>query len=159
MEQYRFHLEKYHTGCKKLCPQCGCKACFTRYVDSKREIKFPDYVGRCDHEQSCGYHFTPRGYFQENPEILNAMMKEKQDTIQISLAPRQEPQPSFIDYAIMEQTLSHYDINPLYTFLARCIGQAVSPLPDRHVKEMGRCCRILAGGLQRTCPYRKDYAV
>lgn len=45
MEQYRFHLEKYHTGCKKLCPQCGCKACFTRYVDSKREIKFPDYVG------------------------------------------------------------------------------------------------------------------
>lgn len=85
MEQYRFHLEKYHTGCKKLCPQCGCKACFTRYVDSKREIKFPDYVGRCDHEQSCGYHFTPRGYFQENPEILNAMMKEKQDTIQIYL--------------------------------------------------------------------------
>ena len=80
MEQYRFHLEKYHTGCKKLCPQCGCKACFTRYVDSKREIKFPDYVGRCDHEQSCGYHFTPRGYFQENPEILNAMMKEKHDT-------------------------------------------------------------------------------
>lgn len=50
MEQYRFHLEKYHTGCKKLCPQCGCKACFTRYVDSKREIKFPDYVGRCDHD-------------------------------------------------------------------------------------------------------------
>lgn len=76
MEQYRFHLEKYHTGCKKQCPKCGCKACFTRYVDSKREITFPDYVGRCDREQSCGYHFTPREYFQENPEIINAMMKE-----------------------------------------------------------------------------------
>ena len=88
MEQYRFHLEKYHTGCKKQCPKCGCKACFTRYVDSKREITFPDYVGRCDHEQSCGYHFTPRDYFKENPEILNVMMKEKQDTIQISPAPR-----------------------------------------------------------------------
>lgn len=139
MEQYRFHLEKYHTGCKKLCPQCGCKACFTRYVDSKREIKFPDYVGRCDHEQSCGYHFTPRGYFQENPEILNAMMKEKQDTIQISLAPRQEPQPSFIDYAIMEQTLSHYDINPLYTFLARCIGK----------EDTDRLCRLYRIGTSR----------
>lgn len=40
MEQYRFHLEKYHTGCKKQCPKCGCKACFTHYVDSKREIHF-----------------------------------------------------------------------------------------------------------------------
>ena len=114
MEQYRFHLEKYHTGCKKLCPQCGCKACFTRYVDSKREIKFPDYVGRCDHEQSCGYHFTPRGYFQE-------------------------PQPSFIDYAIMEQTLSHYDINPLYTFLARCIGK----------EDTDRLCRLYRIGTSR----------
>lgn len=139
MEQYRFHLEKYHTGCKKQCPKCGCKACFTRYVDSKREITFPDYVGRCDHEQSCGYHFTPRDYFKENPEILNVMMKEKQDTIQISPAPRQEPQPSFIDNVIMEQTLSHYDINPLYTFLARCIGK----------EDTDRLCRLYRVGTSK----------
>lgn len=123
MDQYRFHLEKYHTGCKKQCPKCGNKACFTRYVDSKREVTFPDYVGRCDHEQSCGYHFAPRDYFKENPEILNTMMKEKQDMIQISTVPRQKPEPSFIDKAIMERTLSHYAINPLYTFLTRSVGK------------------------------------
>lgn len=67
------------------------------------------------------------------------MMKEKQDTIQISLAPRQEPQPSFIDYAIMEQTLSHYDINPLYTFLARCIGK----------EDTDRLCRLYRIGTSR----------
>lgn len=123
MEQHRFHLEKYHTGCKKQCPKCSNKACFTRYVDSEKEVTFPDYVGRCDHEQSCGYHFTPRDYFQENPEILNTMKKEKQDMVQIPPASRHKPQPSNIDNAIMERTLSHYDINPLYLFFARFFGK------------------------------------
>lgn len=126
MEQYRFHLEKYHTGCKKQCPKCGNKACFTRYVDSKREITFPGYVGRCDHEQSCAYHFTPKDYFHENPEILNTIKKEQQDAIQISHILRQEPKPSFIDNAIMERTLSHYNINPLYTFFVRSVGKEKS---------------------------------
>ncbi|MGM9704507.1 MAG: DUF6371 domain-containing protein [Prevotella sp.] len=51
------------------------------------------------------------------------MTKEKQDTIQISPVPCQELHPSLIDNAIMEQTLSHYDINPLYTFLAKSVGK------------------------------------
>ena len=33
----------------------------------EKQILFPDYVGRCDHEQKCGYHFTPRDYFEQNP--------------------------------------------------------------------------------------------
>lgn len=139
MEQHRFHLEKYHTGCKRQCPKCGGKACFTRYVDSEGKVAFPDHVGRCDHEQSCGYHFTPRDYFQENPGILNAMMKEKQDTIQISPVPRQELRPSLIDNAIMELTLSHYDINPLYTFLAGYFGK----------EETDRLCRLYRIGTSK----------
>lgn len=67
------------------------------------------------------------------------MMKEKQDTIQISPAPRQEPQPSFIANVIMEQTLSHYDINPLYTFLAKCVGK----------EETDRLCRLYRIGTSR----------
>lgn len=82
---------------------------------------------------------TPRDYFQENPEILKVMMKEKQDTIQTSPAPQQEPQLSFIDNVIMEQTLSRYDINPLYTFLARCIGH----------EETDRLCRLYRIGTSR----------
>ena len=60
MNMYRFHLEKYHTGSKTTCPKCERKACFTRYVDELSEIAFPFHVGKCDHENSCGYHFTLR---------------------------------------------------------------------------------------------------
>jgi hypothetical protein len=39
----------------------------------------------------------------------------------------------------MEQTLSHYDINPLYTFLARCIGK----------EDTDRLCRLYRIGTSR----------
>lgn len=29
MEKYKYHLENYHPGSKKPCPQCGRKACFS----------------------------------------------------------------------------------------------------------------------------------
>ena len=40
MDNYRFHLEKYHRGSKKACPECRRKACFTRYIDESGEIDF-----------------------------------------------------------------------------------------------------------------------
>lgn len=56
MNEYRFHLQKYKAGrnTKQTCPQCGRRKCFVRYVDEEGKIEFPDYVGRCDHEDSCG---------------------------------------------------------------------------------------------------------
>lgn len=43
------------------------KACFTRYIDEEERISFPDNVGKCDHINSCGYHYTPKEYFYDNP--------------------------------------------------------------------------------------------
>ncbi len=56
MTEYRFHLQKYRPGSKTVCPECGRKACFTRYIDEAGEISFPNSVGMCDHINSCGYH-------------------------------------------------------------------------------------------------------
>ena len=71
MNEYRFHLQKYKAGrnTKQTCPQCGRRKCFVRYVDEEGKIEFPDYVGRCDHEDSCGYHYTPKDFFKDNPEL------------------------------------------------------------------------------------------
>ena len=63
MKKYKYRLEKYHPGSKKPCPKCGREACFTRYVDANGDYVFPEHVGRCDHEHSCGYHFTPSDYY------------------------------------------------------------------------------------------------
>ena len=66
MSEYRFHLQKYKLGNRYACPQCGRKRCFARYIDEEGQIVFPDNVGRCDHEQSCGYHYSPSDYFKDN---------------------------------------------------------------------------------------------
>ena len=42
-----------------LCPNCGKSRYFVRYVDEQGSISFPGNVGKCDHENSCGYHYTP----------------------------------------------------------------------------------------------------
>ena len=52
MNEYRFHLQKYKPGSKTVCPGCGRKSCFTRYIDEAGEISFPGYVGKCDHVNS-----------------------------------------------------------------------------------------------------------
>ena len=87
MADYRFHLQKYGPGSKTSCPSCGKKRCFTRYVDEEGLITFPANVGICDHINSCGYHYTPKQFFQDNPE------------------------------AFPEKTLGHYSLNPLFNYL------------------------------------------
>ena len=67
MTEYRFTLQKYKRGSKLTCPKCGRKQCFVKYVDTEGQIAFPDYVGRCDHEHSCQYHYKPSDYFKDNP--------------------------------------------------------------------------------------------
>ena len=53
---------------KTTCPQCGRKRCFVRYVDTQAECRYVDNrVGRCDHEHSCGYHYTPSEYYRDQP--------------------------------------------------------------------------------------------
>ena len=66
MSEYRFHLQKYKYGSKISCPSCGKPRCFVKYVDAEGEIAFPGNVGKCDHENSCGYHYTPKEYFNKS---------------------------------------------------------------------------------------------
>lgn len=122
MENYRFHLEKYHRGSKKACPECKRKACFTRYIDESGEIDFPPHVGKCDHEHSCGYHYTPKDFFREHPDESESF---RQEWKQQAVTPKKPVSPpSFMDSTVMQRSLSHYEINPLYTFLSDTIGRS-----------------------------------
>lgn len=85
-------------------------------------MSFPDNVGKCDHEHSCGYHYTPKDYFREHPDFLS---KDK-----LPYPTRGNTQPkvvekpiSYIANAIMERSLSHYGINPLYQYLSKVFGE------------------------------------
>ena len=62
-----YTLQKYtNPSSRHTCPACGRPKCFTLYVDPDGQPIHPT-VGRCDHESSCGYHRTPRQYFQDHP--------------------------------------------------------------------------------------------
>ncbi len=63
-----FSLQKYAgISSRHTCPSCGGKRCFTLYVDETGE-PLAENVGRCDHESSCGYHYSPKDYFRDHPE-------------------------------------------------------------------------------------------
>lgn len=67
IKDHRYILDATRgTSTKTTCPQCGRKKCFKLYVDTETNEYVADHCGRCDHEQSCGYHYTPRQYYQDN---------------------------------------------------------------------------------------------
>ena len=131
MSEYRFHLQKYRPGSKTVCPECGRKACFTRYIDEEGQISFPDNVGKCDHINSCGYHYTPKEYFHDNPAVKENLTRQDgygnvaSTVIKPVVKPSPDPQSqiSFLPYAWVEQSMQRFDINPLYRYLATVAGK------------------------------------
>lgn len=126
MNDYQFHLQKYRMGSKTTCPKCGRKKCFVRYIDEEQDITFPDTVGRCDHVNSCGYHYTPKDFFRDNPTKTErfASSFENRQRDGPSLRPVTPQEPSYISTDIVEKSLGHYDINPLFLYLCNVLGKA-----------------------------------
>ena len=63
-----YSLQKYKgTATRHTCPNCGDRHSFAYYVDDSGVPLHPS-VGRCNHESSCGYHYTPKEYFHDRPE-------------------------------------------------------------------------------------------
>lgn len=66
MSQNRFILEPYKGPSSRYpCPECGQLRKFTRYIDTRTGGLLPEHVGRCDREDKCGYHFTPKMHFEQ----------------------------------------------------------------------------------------------
>ena len=69
MNTYRFILERYRgISTRYTCPQCGRKQTFTRYIDTENNNNYlSERVGKCNRLDKCGYHYTPKQYFTDNP--------------------------------------------------------------------------------------------
>jgi len=73
-KDYRYQLESRRLtkkAVKKIaCPSCGQQKCFVRYVDIRHHFDYlSDEVGKCDHQHSCGYHYTPHDYYRDHKPI------------------------------------------------------------------------------------------
>lgn len=117
--KYRFILRPYKgVSSRQTCPACKQKRCFSQYIDVENKIIFPEYVGRCDHEQKCAYHFTPKDYFERNPDIKY----DSENTYNYKIEVLEKP-ISYISPDIVKQTLSHYHENKLFQFLSLKFGE------------------------------------
>lgn len=136
MNKHRFILQPYRgTGSRHTCPVCHKKRCFSRYIDTEGEITFPEDVGRCDREQSCGYHRTPKDYFADNPKLRPIHSDWSAPSACKATQTEQPKPPSFIAAETVAQTLHGYDRNNLYLFLRSKFGDvdAMKMMNNYHV--------------------------
>ncbi len=123
MNNHRFILQPYKgVGSRHCCPACHKKRCFSRYIDTEKQISFPDDVGRCDHEQSCGYHLTPKEYFERNPQAKPRHCDFAAPSAWRAKPTEQRKPTSFIAAETVSQTLHGYEKNNLYLFLRSKFG-------------------------------------
>jgi hypothetical protein len=113
-----FQLEKY-SGSKSrhVCPNCGAKREFARYVDDSGDY-LSDEVGKCNRDSKCGYHFTPRQFFADNPNKAKQSLNLK-SAARASHAPKNRlPAIDFIEKSFLLDSLSGYEQNSFIQFLA-----------------------------------------
>jgi predicted RNA-binding Zn-ribbon protein involved in translation (DUF1610 family) len=114
MSAYRFELER--GGLKYSCPQCG-KARLVRYVDTVTGEQVADDAGRCDREDSCGYHLRPGEFFRltgNKPfRVTMPLLRLKQPALE----------PSFIDAAVMRASFAGYEQNNFCRWLCGVLGE------------------------------------
>lgn len=68
MDRHKYILEPYKgMNTRYRCPTCQQKdRTFSLYIDTETMEHIHPSVGRCNRENSCGYHYTPNQYFQDN---------------------------------------------------------------------------------------------
>ncbi len=105
MQDIRYSLEKYKgRSTRHHCPQCHQRT-FTRYVDHQTGKHLSDNTGRCNRVEKCGYHFTPKMYFEKNgyeQDDLHTPIPKPKSIIK---------PPSCIDRKLMLASLTNYHQN------------------------------------------------
>lgn len=119
---HRFSLDS--TSKKHLCPSCEKKR-FVRYVDNETGDPLPDFVGRCDRVQSCGYHYTMKDFFKDNPSRKNEFKPDfarHRKTVSIPL-PRKT---DYIAASVITSTLRGYGENCFAHYLVVLFGNDIA---------------------------------
>lgn len=64
------YLQKYKgKTTRHTCPECGAKESFTLYLDGNTHQPINKKVGICNRSSKCGYHYPPKQYFMDNPNL------------------------------------------------------------------------------------------
>lgn len=120
---YKYTLSKYEAGGRNryTCPQCGQRKCFARYVDTDTNKPLDPSVGKCDHVNRCGYHYTPADYFRDHPD------RKVPDRRETTHAARPLPQPQPTPLCTLDPALVSRSLSPRSQF----VGWLQTRFPDK----------------------------
>lgn len=114
--RHRYILEPYKGMCSRyICPDCQQKGKLVLYIDTETNKPIANNVGKCERVDSCGYHVTPKQYFDANgiTQIKTPYMAT------IAAAPKKT---TFIDNKIFNSSLKLYDHNNFFKYLTSLFG-------------------------------------
>ena len=98
------YLEKY-TGkaSRHKCPKCNDPHSLAYYLDGNTGQVIDKNVGRCNHESGCGYNYTPKQFFIDNP------VEKERFIAPVQIKPIQQPQReiSYIPFQYVEKSISY----------------------------------------------------
>lgn len=131
MNQHKYILELYKgRNTRHTCPECGKRNEFTLYINTDTGEHIHPSVGKCNRETKCGYHKTPKQYFEqqgisfESVSRFHTLRDKKQET---------KVQPSFIPFEIFQQSRAGYAQNNFVTYLLRLFdAETVSEVISRY---------------------------
>lgn len=106
---YKYSLNK--TSKKHFCPKCSKKT-FVQYVNNESGEVVSNISGRCDRENNCGYHYTPKLFFKDNNQEYNPIMKNPMELVA-------KKETSYHSQSTLDNTLCNYTQNNLVEFLKR----------------------------------------
>lgn len=126
MLEHRYILEPYK-GMKTRyqCPSCQQREkTFSRYIDTETGEHLHSTVGRCNRESKCGYHYTPKQYFQDNGIQTN--IKAQYARAKGVFVPLKPKRVSFISEGVFTASLNRNERNHFVTFLIDNFGLEIS---------------------------------
>jgi len=116
MNEHRYILEPYKgMNTRYHCPSCKHREkTFSRYIDTQTGKHIAPTVGRCNRESNCGYHYTPKQYFQDHNISFNI---PKPKPYKSKAVTPQQKLVSFIPVEVFKASLKNHENNNFVTFL------------------------------------------
>ena len=122
MSEHQFVLERY-TGrsTRSTCPACEKLHQFTRYVNVQTGEPIGTRVGRCNRETNCGYHYTPKQHFADNPNFVPAYAPAR-----LAALPLPKRPADTLPWKLLQRSLSYYEGNAFVQGLAAYFTEEVA---------------------------------
>lgn len=93
---------------RHTCPSCETKQSFTLYLNGDTHEPISPKVGKCNRESKCGYHYTPKQYFVDNPSLVETRHASSNISISQTLKPIEPPRPiGTIPFSFVQKSASY----------------------------------------------------